>query len=130
MENRLELAKEYAKSRGGECLSTSYINNRTPLNWKCSNNNHKSWKGTYDIVTTKTWCPECAGKFSKEEGLLRAQKHAESKGGKCLSTEYINNSTKMKWQCHQNHNWEARYSNVVGVLNRWCPYCSGNKKII
>lgn len=30
----LEKAKEYAKSRGGECLATEYVNFQEKLEWK------------------------------------------------------------------------------------------------
>jgi len=35
------------------------------------------------------------------------QKRAALKGGKCLSTEFINNATKMEWQCSLGHTWWA-----------------------
>jgi len=52
---------------------------------------------------------------------------AKSRGGKCLSTIYQNNRTKMLWECKQGHKWETRLDNVVSN-NNWCPDCSGNRK--
>lgn len=47
-------------------------------------------------------------------------------GGECLSTQYINSSTKLKWRCKNGHIWEAiSYSIKSG---RWCGVCSGLKK--
>ena len=44
------------------------------------------------------------------------------RGGKCLSPEYINNKTKLKWECAEGHTWEAiPYSVKRGS---WCRLCS------
>jgi hypothetical protein len=51
---------------------------------------------------------------------------AESRGGKFLSTKYINANTKYLWECENEHQWEALYSNVQ--QGYWCPYCAGNAK--
>jgi len=52
---------------------------------------------------------------------------AAEKGGKCLSRNYKNNSTKLKWQCSVGHKWEAIPSNVRA--GHWCPYCAGQGKL-
>lgn len=52
---------------------------------------------------------------------------AESKGGKCLSTEYKNLFSKLKWQCSKGHTWEAIPSNIKHH-NKWCPHCSKNAR--
>lgn len=46
---------------------------------------------------------------------------AISKGGKCLSNEWINNSVKLTWKCEKSHQWEANYNNIKH--GRWCPIC-------
>lgn len=62
--------------------------------------------------------------------LLNANKHAKFKNGKCLSQNYINNSTKMEWKCHnENHlSWFSPYNSVVSN-KKWCPECAGHKII-
>ena len=39
--------------------------------------------------------------------LEDAKKVAEKNKGECLSTVYINSSTKMLWRCKNNHTWNA-----------------------
>ncbi|MFC1483191.1 hypothetical protein ACFL56_02910 [Candidatus Margulisiibacteriota bacterium] len=51
---------------------------------------------------------------------------AESRGGKCLSTKYINARTKLKWQCEKGHEFEMRPKEVK--IGQWCPECSNKKK--
>lgn len=118
----LEIAQEYAASKGGLCLSNEYINNSLTLKWKCEKNH--IWEASYaNTVSSKKWCPKCAGKFSKDELLSKAKKHAEEKKGLCLSTEYINNSSYLKWVCKESHVWEGSYKNVV-YHDKWCPKCA------
>jgi hypothetical protein len=37
---------------------------------------------------------------------------AKSRGGRCLSNNYINSISKLKWECNNNHIWEAVYGNI------------------
>jgi hypothetical protein len=129
LNNGLEQAKQYALSKGGECLSTEYISTRTNMLWKCSNQSHNHWFAPFSrVVSCNTWCRECSNEQSKDEkklanGLKQAQQIAQSKNGTCLSTVYINSHAPMKWKCsNQNHSyWMASFSNVK--RSSWCPEC-------
>ena len=48
---------------------------------------------------------------------------ALGRGGLCLSTDYVNNNTRLKWKCDKGHVWLA----VPGSIQQgsWCPKCSG-----
>ena len=51
--------------------------------------------------------------------------YAKSKEGLCLSTEYVNNRTKIKWQCKKGH---VFYSTPDSAQQgKWCPEC-GHKR--
>lgn len=56
------------------------------------------------------------------------KRFAETKGGKCLSTKYINNSTKLQWECSEGHTWWAHWNNIKDS-GTWCYYCHGNVKL-
>ncbi len=58
--------------------------------------------------------------------LKEMQHIAESKGGKCLSSFYINSGTKMEWQCKYGHRWKAAPAHVK--YGYWCPHCSHTAK--
>lgn len=49
-------------------------------------------------------------------------------GGKCLSREYINQNTKLCFQCNEGHQWLAAPQNVYHK-GSWCPHCNGNAKL-
>ncbi|MEX3984207.1 transposase [Paraburkholderia sp. EG287A] len=59
--------------------------------------------------------------------LAQLQAFAEAKGGKCLSTKYINHDSKLDWRCAAGHEWSANL-NQVKVFNRWCPQCAEQER--
>lgn len=119
-DTRLTLAHchEAALNRGGRCISTEYINTKTKMKWQCDANH--IWEASYEsIIRMCSWCPYCAkrAKLTLEECILFAQ----SKNGRCLSLEYKTNGTKMLWQCHKGHKWEATFAHIKN--GKWCPHC-------
>ncbi len=48
------------------------------------------------------------------------KEYAESRGGKCLSGQFISSQTKLLWECSDGHHW---YSNSAKYNNSWCPKC-------
>ena len=58
-----------AKSRSGKCLSKTYKNQNSILEWECANGHR--WNATAGSVYNQgTWCPECGGGIS--ERICRA----------------------------------------------------------
>lgn len=122
----LEELQEIAKSHGGKCLSTKYVDGRSPLNWECSQGH--IWTAiSNNIKNNNAWCPKCGGTspLSIEEMHLLA----ESKGGKCISSIYTNKDLKLEWECSLGHRWFATPGKIKHA-NRWCPDCGGSKKLI
>ena len=116
----IENMKSLAESRGGKCLSTKYVNSKTKLEWQCSEGHR--WKATPSDVRQGKWCAKCAGKAPHTIAEMREL--ASSKGGKCLSKQYRNSKTKLKWQCSEGHVWESAPGNIIS--GRWCPVCAGH----
>ena len=113
----IEQMQAVAKSRGGECLSKRYGNNKTLLTWRCVVGH--TWKAAPARVCFGTWCPYC----SKRAPLTIAEMRriARERGGRCLSKLYVNNSTPLIWRCAKKHEWKAK---PVHVKNgTWCPEC-------
>ena len=65
---RLTLSQfqELAIKRGGLCLSQSYVNARTPLWWRCSEQHE--WRAAANKVQRGSWCPKCA---RRRKGKIR-----------------------------------------------------------
>lgn len=58
--------------------------------------------------------------------LNDAHSIAKHYGGKCLSKDYINNSTPLKWMCKKGHTWD----NTFDMIQRggWCKQCNKNNQ--
>lgn len=115
--------RELAKARGGKCLSDQYVNTDAKLLWECDKGHR--WEATgYHVKRRKSWCPICAGRQKLTIDEMKAIAHA--KGGRCLSEQYVNNQTKLQWECSKGHTWESTPSLVKN--GAWCPVCAGNAK--
>lgn len=135
LEQKLEAAKQHAQKQGGNCLSTEYINNGSPMSWSCSNPEHKEWNATYKkVVCCGTWCPQCSRevarikmqsqKLSAEQRLVIAHNHAKAKGGTCLTEQPAHAKQPLTWKCGNDEHkpWQAIHDAVV-KLGSWCPDC-------
>ncbi len=130
-EKQLEIARNVAASNNGKCLSTEYTQSKSKLLWKCSNFEHKPWLAAFDgVVYSKSWCPECFNEIRyknklDKNGLERAKNYASSRGGKCLSNEYINAKTALIWKCSnpEHKEWKAPFDSVLSNKT-WCPACA------
>jgi hypothetical protein len=109
-----------AKKKNGLCLSKKYFNAHKKLKWQC--NKGHIWLAAPDSIygSRDTWCPYCAGKHYTINDM---HKIAHERGGLCLSKEYINDQTKLTWQCFEGHIWLSTPSGIKG--KSWCPKCHG-----
>ena len=123
---RLTLADMQAISaaRGGKCLSDRYVNSVTKMLWECSKGHR--WEAPPIRIRQGGWCPYCAGKIRLTIDDMRAV--AAERGGRCLSDKYVDNKTKLLWECKRGHRWKAQPNNVKH--GQWCPYCVGKYKSI
>ena len=109
-----------AKSKGGLCLSETYVNARTKLVWRCHKNH--IWKSAWRNINDGSWCPHCVG--NAKLNIKHMHKLAKARGGRCLSDKYVNARTKLIWQCSKNHIWAAPYYHIMKP--RWCARCSNS----
>jgi nucleoside-diphosphate-sugar epimerase len=54
--------------------------------------------------------------------IIDMQELANSRGGQCLSTEYVDTKSKLKWKCAFGHEWEA--TPALLKAGHWCPECA------
>jgi hypothetical protein len=116
---KYEKIVEIAKSKGGKCVSRRYINNDTHLTWQCSEKH--IWKTSPAVINAGNWCPEC-NIHSQRLTRKDLEQTASERGFKLLTYEYVNNASKLLWQCKMKHKW---YSSVNSIRNRksGCPHC-------
>ncbi|WP_434284699.1 zinc-ribbon domain-containing protein [Clostridium botulinum] len=121
----LQELKQLANSKGGECLSTEYLDSNTKLKWKCRKGH--IWNASpISVKNQGHWCPECVR--NKKYTLEQMKHFAKERGGKCLSNKYINSRTKLKWECSKGHVWEATPHHII-IRKQWCPECSERRKL-
>jgi hypothetical protein len=118
----IELLQEFAENKDGKLISTEYINNKENLIWECKEKHQ--WEANWNNVHQGSWCPTCFG--NSKPVIEVCQEFALNKDGKLISTEYINNNTKMLWECEEGHQWEVSWNNVH--QGSWCPYCARKAK--
>ena len=119
-DSQFQRCHDIATELGGKFLSTSYTNRRTKMIWECKNQ-HRFYASFGSVANNGTWCKKCQVD-SVCLSLEDAQSVAKSRGGKCLSTEYINLEEHLSWQCENGHVWSAKFNNIKS-LGRWCPHC-------
>ena len=112
-----------ANIKGGECLSKEYINCDIPMKWKCKEGHE--WQTKYYHILKGSWCKKCWG-FDNRLGLSECIDWANKLDGECLSIEYVNKDTLMKWKCKEGHEWTATFGSLRN-MNSWCRRCSYSK---
>lgn len=117
----LDKMEELAQSRGEKCIQLiSGKGSYGRYLWECVNSHRFEVNGSNIIY--KSMCAQC-NKLSIEE----MKSIAESRGGKCLSSEYKNQRTNLEWECAEGHVWLAK-PRCVKTNKSWCPDCAVNSK--
>lgn len=122
-DNKYLEIKKIVESKNGILIDESYISSNTKVKVRCINSHE--WEVTPKQLKDGDWCAYCSHK--KKHTIEEMRNMAMKKKGECLSTEYINNSTKMKWKCAIGHIWETVPKSIIRGC--WCPYCAGNIKV-
>ena len=115
----IQHAHDLAESKGWECLSETYVNCMTHLKWRCSDGHE--WNASFNSIKNGSGCPEC-NRLSQMGSIEKCKAFAISKGWECLSTEYINCMTNLKWRCSEEHEWDACFNHIKNN-NSGCPNC-------
>ena len=116
----LEVLHELALERGGTCLSQAYDGVSAAHKWRCAEGHE--FDLSYFSARKGAWCPVCQPGKTTKANMARMQAMAAARGGRCLSTEYVNNRTKLYWECSAGHRFSTRPNCVQQGI--WCPTCS------
>src|SRR6516225_10113265 len=100
-----------------------YVNSETRLWWGCSAGHE--WEANPGLVKGGTWCPECAHVARLSLNVMKVI--AASRGGRCLSTEYVNVETPLSWKCEAGHLWTAKPASIRSGC--CCHYCAHNQRL-
>lgn len=106
-------------------MSRSYHKGRD-LSWICERGH--TWDADLRLVELGAWCPQCLKHAEPRDRLLYYQALARSKGGRCLSAEYLSWRTPLEWECAKGHRWNAVPGPIKG-RGIWCPHCSHKARL-
>ena len=117
---------DFAKEKGGKCISKKYGNYHTALDFKCELGHifHRDPAGLLDKNDPK-WCGVCLKIKQYDEkrvySLEQVKDYVESKEGKLLSIEKpVMAKSKTKIKCKNNHLITPDVSTLLGSKKSWC----------
>jgi len=88
--------------------------------WRCKNGHE--WDCIYSSIQQGHGCPYCANNLPKKPKDYH--KLAKKYGFIWLGPEVKTVSTKTRWCCAKNHEWDAVYANIQQGYG--CPKCGGS----
>jgi hypothetical protein len=129
----LEKCRRYAKSKGGDVLSSEYKGVRHRLAWRCAAG-HVFEAEPFQLLPKPSmkgrWCTACRRVDDKKAMNARlaerCRKHARRLGGVLLSAECDGHATPVKWRCKCGNEWSAPPKAVLKTdqhRGTWCPEC-------
>lgn len=107
-----------AERRGGALLSQRNLRSGVKLRWRCAEGHE--FRSTSTSVLHDRWCPRCA---DSRLGIEAMDAMARERGGRCLSRKYVNNATKLQWECDKGHRWWTT-PGTIRYAGAWCPECA------
>ncbi|MCU7667489.1 hypothetical protein [Bacillus thuringiensis] len=110
----IESLQKLAESRGGNMLSSEYIDQYLHLIWECEHGHQ--WNAALNDVRNGSWCPLC-----RKVSLEQVQEAAAVHNGKCLTTSWKNVRDKLLWECENGHQFTKLYNEVKSGF--WCQEC-------
>ena len=120
LQDGLERLQRKAAARGGICLADTYEGSAAWYPMRCAKG-HEWMAFGKRLLRGGGWCLTCAND-AKRLSISDAQKTARERGGQCLSTTYINSTTKLHWLCDKGHSWHSTFTSIR--VGSWCPECA------
>lgn len=116
----LQRLERLAVAKGGQCLSDQYLGSLVRHGFRCAKGHE--WQATAASVVSGKWCATCRDDALRLT-LADAQQAAHARGGRCLSTSYVNGRTPMQWECDRGHVWTTCLE-PIRLKGTWCPDCA------
>jgi len=115
--------------KSGTCLEGDYLGRMVRHRLRCRKGHE--WQPEGRKILEGSWCPDCGRaamveKLRARAGSLEAlQAKAAERGGRCLSTTYVDLSHRYAFECAEGHRWTSTGVNVMG--GHWCRRCCNVK---
>src|SRR3954468_7815350 len=119
----LEEIQRDAARFGGRCVSETYIDSLTPVEWECTAGHR--WRAVPHAIRQGHWCKRCADHRLRLPASA-VYELAQARGGKCLAERYTNSQVKLDWQCRLGHRWCASFNSVK--QGAWGAQCRAEER--
>jgi hypothetical protein len=124
MSKHIQEGQAYALSKKGKLLSTKINGKKDFVNWQCANGH--SWSQPLSsTLSNLSWCAKCSGNTPRNLQVLIDI--AKSRGGKVLSTKYVNVDATYDFECSLGHKFSNTFKHVE-KRGQWCPTCNKGSK--
>ncbi len=119
--------------KGGIYISGEVTSRDSLIRLNCPGCLREVEKRAHDIRRRPESCQHCRIEravktvLQNNDNLARAQRIAEERGGKCLTTGgLVGVNDKLEWECSLGHRWPAQ---LISVDNQgtWCPVCAASR---
>jgi hypothetical protein len=121
----LEQVKEVFVKSGYTLVSKEYPNAHATLETLCPKG-HTYYVKFYCFKNSGNRCTECSG--NKAHTYEEVKKTVEKEGYELLSTEYLNNKSKIELLCPKNHIYATTFGGFRNSKNR-CSKCAGIQRL-
>ena len=105
----LAVFRNLAKTRQGRCDSAAYINQRTKLDFTCSEG-HLFSATPVNVLHHDSWCPQCAG--NARLSIEDVRQAAADLGCVLLSDAYDSVHKPLEFRCSRGHRFTASTTSV------------------
>lgn len=109
-----------ALSRGGGCFDDVVYSSRSARFYCAEGHQFDALCANVIRKTNPSWCPYCAGNATL--GIDYFQVYARQHGGECLSTDYVNNRSKLSFRCEEGHLFDLE-ARLITWQGSWCKEC-------
>lgn len=129
----IEEVKDRLKKINGniKIISTEYKGSHKHLQCECLIDGHK-WEATWANLSSGTGCPKCilANNHNTTRHTVEYVREQVNKHSNCelLSTEYINNQTKLKFRCNCGNVFERAFPQFM-KYKKMCRECSSKNRV-
>lgn len=118
-EYHLKELRNIAESKGGKLLSTEYKGGKNKL--KFSDSKGREFWSRCDQIKSGKWSPYERGLgFSNEYYINELKEIAEKRGGKIISTKYVNSRTKLEFEDRNGERFFADSHSIKKGI--WSPF--------
>lgn len=114
--------RQFAKASSCTWIGPVFVNQKVDTGFKCDLCS-KNFEATLSNLKRQNGCETCsrkAGQVANKWTVQELQAYAKDRGGKLLSTTYVDAKGTLEWECGCGNVWLANWNNVFHGGN-WCP---------